>query len=213
MPLDLFDAFLFLCWGCILYRIHSYGMMRRYSPIAIYTVGAASALALRTAAEWRWTTASYEYAYAFAATEAGFFVATCVLLAWIYYQPSGPKLRRDWPIAAIILAALLLETLANPGAHPILRLTRLLAIVRAGFGLMAVLKAFGSSGWKIGRNLGTVLVCEFFQAGFLALSEILYVSGLLPYGTLTGFNNLAHVAAWGAIAVGLWDLDNPERRA
>lgn len=213
MPLDLFDAFLFLCWSCILYRIHSYGMMRRYWPVALYTVCAASALAVRTGAEWRWTTASYEYAYAFAATEAGFFAAVCLLLAWIYCQPSGPDLRRDWPAAAIVLAAVVLEVLATPGAHPVLRLTRLLAIVRAGFGLMAVLKASGDPHWRMGRNVGTVLVCEFFQAGFLALSEILYVSGLLPYGTLDGFNNLAHVVAWGAMAVGLWDLDSPERRA
>ncbi len=213
MPLDLFDLFLFLCWGCILYRIHSYGMTRRYWPVAVYTLSAASTLAVRTAAEWRWSTASYEYGYAFIVTEAGFFAGACLLLGWIYYLPSGPDLRRDWPIPAIAAAAVALEFLATPGAHPILRLTRLLMITRAGFGLLSVLKAFGHPEWRIGRNLATLLVCEFFQAGFLALSEILYVSGLLPYGTLTGFGNFAHVLAWGAIALGFWDLDSPERRA
>lgn len=211
MPLDYRDAFLFAAWLLILARIHRLGTAWRYRPFVAYVLCAMLSLAARKGAAWHWGIRSGEYVQVATATEVIFFIAAAVLLLWLHWMPSGPNWRHDWPILAFAAAVVLLEIWASPGSHILLRFSRAAVFFRALLGFKTLLRCFGAPGFRIGRNLGGALICEFFPSAVHSVAETLYLSSVLPYASLSDLASFLHIAGWGIAAWSNLDLDPPEK--
>lgn len=213
MPEVLNRAALALFWTVIVVRGVQIKALRCYFPFYLHVIVLAASLAASLAGEKAWGIRDQRYLDLFIATEVAVQATRFAFLLWLASLPRGLQANRTLPILAAFLAvSLALEFTLSSESHFLLRLVRAGSFLLFLTACLAAVRSLTTPGFRLGRNMGIALASVQLMLFLHVLNTSLFLTRLWGYNAFGSLDNFAGVAAWGAVAWGVFDLDSPSRR-
>lgn len=200
----------FVCWTVILAGGVLLGSLRRYASFYAWVSVQAASMVVSVISGSAWGLDDPRYVKLYAVLWAASAAATAFLLCWFIALPQGSRKYRAFvPIPLFLVAATVLEAGIASEGHLLWRFVRSSSFFLLLTALLAIYRCFKPVRFRIGRNMGTVLVALSIRIFLDGIDATLFMHFEWAYGVYRSFSDLLGVIISGTMAWAMLVYDPP----